>query len=95
MEQMAPFFEMLMLICFGISWPISVMKSYRARTSKGKSLMFEVAIFVGYICGIISKLLYGTLNFALALYFINIAMVGTDIALYFRNRKLDKQSENK
>ena len=42
------FFELGMLLCFGVSWPINVVKSYRMRTAKGKSLPFLIAIFVGY-----------------------------------------------
>ncbi len=86
---MAEFFETLMLICFGLSWPISVMKSYKSCTAQGKSLMFELAIFIGYICGICSKFMAGNINYVLMLYIINLAMVSTDIALYIRNRKYD------
>ena len=42
---MAEIFETLMLVCFGLSWPISVVKSYKACTAQGKSLMFELAIY--------------------------------------------------
>lgn len=86
---MAEFFETLMLICFGLSWPISVVKSYKSCTAQGKSLMFELAIFIGYICGICSKFMAGNINYVLMLYIINLAMVSTDIALYIRNRKYD------
>lgn len=86
---MAEIFETLMLICFGLSWPISVMKSYKSCTAQGKSLMFELAIFIGYICGICSKFMAGNINYVLMLYIINLAMVSTDIALYIRNRKYD------
>ena len=86
---MAEFFETLMLICFGLSWPISVVKSYKACTAQGKSLMFELAIYLGYICGICSKFMAGNINYVLVLYIINLAMVSADIALYIRNRKYD------
>ena len=33
---MPELFEILMIISFGISWPINVYKSYKARTTKGK-----------------------------------------------------------
>lgn len=89
---MAEFFETLMLICFGLSWPISVAKSYKSCTAQGKSLMFEMAIFVGYICGICSKLMAGSINYVVALYVINLAMVSTDIMLYVRNRRYDMEA---
>ena len=90
---MSQIFETLMLICFGCSWPISVVKSYRARTAKGKSVVFTYAIIVGYICGIMSKITGGNINYVLALYVINLIMVSVDMALYFRNRKLDRKEE--
>ena len=34
------FFEMLFLICFGISWPMNIVKAVRGKTSKGVSLWF-------------------------------------------------------
>ena len=90
---MSQLFETLMLICFGCSWPISVVKSYRARTAKGKSVVFTYAIIIGYICGILSKITGGNINYVLALYVINLIMVSVDMILYFRNRKLDRKEE--
>ena len=52
---MAQVFEMIMLICFGLSWPFNITKSVRSRTAKGKSLWFEVCIIVGYLCGLAGK----------------------------------------
>ena len=69
------------------------MKSYRARTAKGKSVVFTYAIIVGYICGIMSKITGGNINYVLALYVINLIMVSVDMVLYFRNRKLDRKEE--
>ena len=86
------FFELGMLLCFGVSWPINVVKSYRMRTAKGKSLPFLIAIFVGYISGITHKLLYSR-DLVLVVYIINLLMVSADMLLYFRNRKLDRQKE--
>lgn len=92
---MAQLFETLMLICFGCSWPISVAKSYRARTAKGKSVMFTYAIIVGYICGILSKIAGNNINYVLALYVINLVMVSADVVLYYRNRKLDRIADER
>lgn len=90
---MAQFFETMMLICFGCSWPISVVKSYRSRTAKGKSVMFTYAIILGYICGILSKIAGGNINYVLTLYILNLVIVSADVVLYYRNRKLDKRKE--
>lgn len=81
--------ESLMLICFGFSWPISVYKSYKSRTSAGKSLIFMTVIIIGYFCGVAGKIATGNVNYVLVLYIINMLMVSTDIALYFRNKHLD------
>lgn len=83
-------FEVLMLVCFGASWPFSIVRSYRARSASGKSLLFLVLLELAYISGILHKLFYST-DIALALYIVNFLMVLADIALYFRNTRLDKQ----
>lgn len=90
-EKMSELFETLMLICFGLSWPMSVVKAYRCRTAKGKSIFFQIAILIGYVCGILSKITAGAINYVLALYLLNLLMVSVDLALYFRNRRLDMQ----
>ena len=53
---MAEILEVLMVLSFGASWPFNVIKSYKARTTRGKSLLFLCLIFFGYIVGIASKL---------------------------------------
>lgn len=88
---MSQLLETLMIICFGLSWPISVYKSFKARTAHGKSLVFLLAIWIGYICGISGKLIAGNLNYVLVIYLINLVVVSTDLVLYFRNRALDQQ----
>ncbi|MGN0658478.1 MAG: hypothetical protein ACI4LA_02605 [Emergencia sp.] len=92
---MAQIFETMMLICFGCSWPISVVKSWRSRTAKGKSVVFTYAIILGYICGILSKITGGSINYVLILYIINLVMVTTDVVLYYRNRRLDRMADEK
>ena len=51
MSTFATVLEIIMIACFGASWPFNVMKSYKARTTKGKSLAFLCLIFFGYIAG--------------------------------------------
>lgn len=95
---MAEILEVVMIVSFGASWPMNVIKSYKAKTAKGKSLAFLLLIFFGYIAGIASKLMnenymsqIGTKWYVLFFYILNLVMVGTDIFLYFRNRKIDKR----
>lgn len=80
-----------MVVSFGISWPMNIIKSVRTRSAKGKSLPFLLFIFAGYICGIASKLISGNITYVFVFYVLNLLMVGTDIILYFRNRRLDAQ----
>ncbi len=78
-------FEILMLVCFGAAWPVSIWKSIRTRQVAGKSLFFLVIILIGYIAGILHKLVY-RYDLVIWLYALNALMVTTDIALYLRNR---------
>lgn len=90
---MSELLEILMIVSFGFSWPLNVIKSYKARTTKGKSLAFLILIFVGYICGITSKLLAPTFKwYVLFFYVLNFLMVGLDLGMYYRNYRLDKQA---
>ena len=49
---MVSILEMIMLICFGFSWPINFRKAYQSRSTKGVSLTFFCLIEAGYISGI-------------------------------------------
>jgi len=77
-------FEFMMLICFGFSWPFSIAKSLRSRSTKGKSLMFTVLIFFGYVFGIIHKVLYN-FNWVTWTYVALLLLVALDLFLYWRN----------
>ncbi|MDD6762864.1 MAG: hypothetical protein PUD92_04405 [Clostridiales bacterium] len=88
---MQTFFESIMLICFGLSWPISVYKSFTSKSTKGKSLIFIIAILIGYIAGIAGKIIGHTINYVLIIYIFNIVMVGIDFVLYFINKKNELQ----
>lgn len=94
---MAELLEIIMIVSFGASWPLNVIKSYKARTTKGKSLAFLCLIFFGYIAGITSKLVneaymaqIGQKWYVLFFYVLNFIMVGADLVMYARNSKLDK-----
>ncbi len=87
---MSHLLETVMLFCFGLSWPWSIHKSYRARTAKGKSIMFIMFIWVGYIAGIVNKVMFDRGSYVLIAYMINLILVTVEIWLYFRNSKYDK-----
>ncbi len=74
-------FEVIMLICFGLSWPISIAKSLRTKVVCGKSPVFMGIICVGYLSGIIHKVLYA-FDWVVFLYAVNMIMVAVDLALY-------------
>ncbi len=97
---MSEILEILMIVSFGVSWPLNVIKSYKARTTKGKSLSFLCLIFLGYIAGISSKFLneaymasFAEKWYVLFFYVLNLIMVGIDLILYFRNKRLDQRLE--
>lgn len=89
---MAYILETIMLVCFGFSWPINLMKAYRARTAKGTSLTFLLLIELGYIAGILAKIISGNINYVLAVYLLNFLLVALNLAVYARNVRLDRQS---
>jgi hypothetical protein len=88
---MSQIFEAVMIVCFGLSWPANIAKSYRTRSAKGKSFPFLCFVLTGYLCGIVSKLTSGSVTYVWIFYVINVVMVSIDMGLYFRNRRLDKR----
>ncbi len=90
---MSEFLEACMVIAFGISWPMNIVRSLRSRTAKGKSLLFLVFILLGYVAGIASKLISGNITYVFFFYVLNLLMVSFDTVLYFRNRRLDRLAE--
>lgn len=88
---MGAMFESIMLICFGLSWPLNVIKAYKARTTQGTSLPFILLIVTGYIAGITAKLISGQLNYVLIVYLLNLVIVLLNVVVYFRNLSLDEK----
>ena len=81
-------FEAGMLICFGASWPLAVIKTYRTKAVKGKSRLFLSLIIIGYLFGIINKII-NSMDFVFWLYVINLLLVSSDfiLCLMYRNRQ--------
>lgn len=87
-------YEILMLICFGASWPFAVLKTYRTKNVKGKSVLFLSLILVGYICGIIHKCIYKP-DAVVWLYVLNLILVGTDLILWFKYKNNENLAEGR
>ena len=88
-------FEALMLVCFGFSWPLNVIKAYKARTAKGTSLAFIFLIITGYIAGITAKFINHQFNYVLAVYFVNLGIVMMNVFVYIRNKGIDRKADIK
>ena len=101
LEIFTDLLEAITIFCFGLSWPLSIRKSYVSRTAKGKSLFFQIFILVGYAVGIVRKLIQftqmdasGFIFFLSAIFYVlNFIMIAIDVCLYFRNTKLDKERD--
>ena len=92
---MAAVLEAIMLVCFGLSWPINATKAWKSKTAVGTSWMFLALITFGYVAGIAAKFVGGTINWVLAVYFINLAALAANWIVYARNRALDKRRAEK
>ena len=80
-----------MLIAFGISWPMTLVKNWRIRSAEGMSLGFYCMITLGYLCGIAAKFVGKEINYVLLVYLCNTIMVASNVAIYYRNRRFDKE----
>lgn len=78
---MSPF-EVGMLTCFGIGWPLSIIKSLRTKQVAGKSPLFMSIVILGYASGILHKIIYYS-DWVIWLYILNFAMVSFDLFLYY------------
>ena len=90
---MGSILETVMPVCFGFSWPLNVIKAYKAKTARGTSLPFILLIITGYIAGIAAKIITGQINYVLIAYIVNLAIVSLNILIYFRNYSIDKKSQ--
>lgn len=87
-------FEFLMLCCFGFSWPFSILKSVRSKSTRGKSLVFMLLVMLGYVFGIVHKLLY-SFNWVVWAYVAALTLVSTDVVLYVINRRREKMEDER
>ena len=80
-------FEIVMLICFGAAWPLSIYKAYISQTTEGKSVLFLIVILIGYVAGILNKI-FTRYDQVVYLYLLNFIMVLTDLLIYYRNSRI-------
>lgn len=78
-------FEAGMMICFGASWPFALLKTYRSKCVGGKSIWFSYLVLLGYIMGIVHKVIYN-LDLVIVLYIINAFFIACDMTLWYRYR---------
>ncbi len=81
-------FEAGMLLCFGASWPVAIIKTWQTKNPVGKSVIFLWLVLIGYFCGIANKVVNHDVNWVLGLYILNALLVAVDLALvlYFQRR---------
>lgn len=90
---MAQLLEAIMMICFGLSWPMALVKNIRAKSAKGMSLPFILLIISGYVAGTCAKVISNNITYVLIVYLLNLAIVTMNLVVYFYNRRLDKKNE--
>ena len=86
-QNVISIWEIIMVVCFGFSWPFSILKTIRVKNPTGKSYLFMTLIIIGYLAGCVHKIIYD-LDAAIWLYVLNTVLVGTDMALclYYQHR---------
>lgn len=92
---MAQILEATMLLCFGVSWPLSLVKNIRSKTAKATSVWFILLIILGYVAGIAAKLIAHATGYILVVYFLNLAVVSCNLAVWFVNHARDRREEKK
>ena len=91
----ASILETVMILCFGISWPLSIRRMYTSWSTGGKSILFSCFILLGYFAGIGAKILTQNYNLAFYFYILNTVMVTIDILLWIRNRRYERANQCK
>lgn len=106
METFVGIMEMMMVVCFGISWPLNISKAWKSKSTKGISLPFYLLIWIGYVFALLGKFVSIHLNapnawyvtvpwYVMLFYIINILMVSLGITIYFKNKSGAKIKEEK
>lgn len=91
-QILSQFLEFAMLIAFGMSWPFAILKTCRAKRVDGKSPIFMMIVLFGYLCGIAAHLVEGEKLWLCWVYLIDMALVATDLSLYFHYSRAQSSS---
>ena len=85
MLTLSSIFEFAMLFTFGFSWPFAIAKTLKAKRVDGKSPLFMIIVLIGYVCGIVARLVDDVPgnDWLCLVYLLNMALVSTDLTLYF------------
>jgi hypothetical protein len=89
---MSQLLEAIMLICFGLSWPMALVKNIKAKSAEGMSLSFLLLIITGYVAGTAAKIIAGNITYVLIVYVVNLVIVTMNLIVFFYNRSLDKKN---
>jgi hypothetical protein len=85
---LAMLLEAVMLICFGIAWPLANLRMLRTGRVEGKDMAFTAIILCGYVAGALAKLAWATsahtLPLVFWLYVLNTLSVGGNLLLQWR-----------
>lgn len=84
-------FEIIMLVCFACSWPVSIVKALKTKIVIGKSPFFMIIIIVGYVFGMVHKFVNEPGNWVVWLYALNLVIVSCDLFLYFKYIEQNRQ----
>jgi hypothetical protein len=91
MESLPQLLEFAMLFAFGFSWPFAIARTYRSKRVDGKSPAFMFIVIFGYCCGIAAHVVEGTKLWLCWVYLADIALVSTDLSLYFHYSRLNRK----
>lgn len=85
--------EFFMLFTFGFSWPFAIARTYRAKRVDGKSPMFMIIVLIGYLGGILARLLDSdpSNDWLVVVYLVDMSLVSTDLTLYFHYSRKNRR----
>ena len=86
--------EAVMLICFGIAWPLANLRMLRTGRAEGKGMAFTAIILCGYIAGALAKLTWASSAHSLPavfwLYVLNTVSVAGNLLLQWQLGRCSK-----
>ena len=99
METFVGIMEMMMVVCFGISWPLNISKAWKSKSTNGISLPFYLLIWVGYVFALLGKFVsihlnapnpwYMTVPWYVMIFYINGIHIDTNMLILNYHQPLD------